>query len=981
MIMTRRHNRLLPFLVSAMAVGATAVPATAQGAPRRVFHIPAQSLDATLRAIALVGRQNVVAPSELLDGHVAPALDGRYAPTEAVRLVLLGSGLHAQWVGTSLIIRAGEAEQHEAPDGQTDIVVTGTRIRGSGPVGSSVVVIDRKAIEASGYGTTQQIVRSLPQNFNGGPSDATANIIASGGTGAGLNTTSGAAVNLRGLGASSTLLLLNGNRPPLGGFSGVFGDLSLVPVSAVDRIEVLGDGASAIYGSDAVAGVVNVITRDRFVGFEATARFATADGDSQEEQASVIYGRKWNSGHFVLSYEYDKRGRLAADDRAYATEDLRAFGGSDHRSEFAAPGTIIAGDGSTYAIPTGQNGTGLNPALLVAGTVNRGDQWRGADLLPLQERHAVYGSASQDLLPGLTLYGEALFAARRAITRLRETDFSEVTVPTTNPFYVDPIGTHEDVGIEYAFQADLGQETTTAKVTALASLVGLKAQVHSWNFDVHANYGVQVERARTANIVNTARLAVALADTDPATAYNLFGGPHSTPQATIDAVRGSYATNSRYRMWSLTVRADGPLLALPAGDVKLAIGGERRQELFVDRPSPDDTASLKPVLSSVTDLPGERKITAGFAEIFVPMFGSGAQVPLIEKLDLSIAGRIEHYNDFGTTTNPKLGLSWQPVGGLTLRGSYGKSFRAPGINDLRQGRGISLYFSYPLNDPASPTGTTNALVLRGNDPKLRPERATTWTAGFDLRPSFASGLHLTATYFNIDYRDRIGTAAANLLSFLVNRPIYQGIITDAPSAVTVASYYANPVFINPFRIPASAIGVLIDARTTNLSVVKERGIDFDLGWDGPVIGGDGSISLSGTWLASIKQQITATSPAIDVVDTLGSPVDLRMRGAAGWSRNGLAVFAAANFVNSYFDRSNKVVRKIPTYTTFDLSLRYRVPDDNALAGFTLALSATNLFDRDPPFVERTLGATAVGYDPEQADALGRVIAIQLTKAW
>jgi iron complex outermembrane receptor protein len=974
-------QRFLPYLATAMAISTSAIPAYASDRGPQDYHLPAQSLDESLRSIGVQAGQNIVAPSSLLAGRRAIALEGRFRASQAVELLLAGTGLHVQRVGNTLVVRSdteGNADGSRAGLDDPDIIVTGTRIRGSGPVGSSVITIDRKAIEASGYGTTQQIVQTLPQNFGGGPNEATAGVVPRGNSG--LNVGYGSSVNLRGLGASSTLVLLNGNRPPLGGFSGVFADLSLIPAVAVERIEVLGDGASAIYGSDAVAGVVNVVPRTHFEGLETSFRYGNADGDAGELQASAIFGHKWSSGRLVIAYEYSQRDALSADDRDYATEDLRRFGGSDHRSLYAAPGTIVAG-GTTFAIPAGQNGVGLAPARLVAGTLNRGDQWRGADLLPFQRRHALYANVEQTLTGGLSVYGELLVADRRARNRERATDGASVTVPVTNPFYVDPLGTGQPVQVRYAFTGDLGPESSTAHVKALGSLVGARLAVGSWSTDVHATYGVQQELSVSGNLVNTARLALALADTNPATAYNVFGDSHSTPQPTVDRIRGSSSTQSRYRLWSVIGRADGPLFDLPAGSVKLAVGSEYRAELFTTPASISDVSTLAPVSSPIDGLPGERRIAAVYGELLVPVFGDGARLPLMRKLDLSAAVRTEHYSDFGRTTNPKFGVSWEPVRDLTLRGTYGTSFRAPGFNDLRQGRSFTLFFPYPLSDPASPTGTTNALILRGNSPDIGPEKARTWTLGFDYRPAFLPGVHASATYFNIRYRNRIGNPSSELLTFLVRRNVFAGIINASPTPATIAAYYADPSFVNFFDIPASEVTTIIDARTQNLSVQHENGYDFDIGWAGDALGGRADIGINGTKLTRLDQALTATSQTSNVLDTLGNPVDLRLRGHAGWTGARLGVSAALNYVAGYANNSVPVPAKISSWTTVDLSLRYALPKGEPLGGLTFGLSATNIFDRDPPFAESGFGVTAIGYDPENANPLGRVIAFSVTKAW
>ncbi len=962
--------------VSSMTL--VAAPARAQADAARDYDLPSEDLGTALRALASQAGQQLVVDTDLVAGLRAPALKGHYSFEAGVAELLRGTGLVAVRVGAVLVVqRVAAAEASGLPD----VLVTGTRIRGSGPVGSELVTIDRRAIEQSGFATTQQIAQSIPQNFGGGMNESTA----AGGTlgqNTGLNATRGSSINLRGLGPNSTLVLLNGERPPLGGFAGAFADISMVPASVVERIEIVADGASAIYGSDAVAGVVNIVPRLEFTGIEASARFGTADGDAQEYQASLIAGHRWSSGRAVIAYEFYDRDRLQAADRAFATDDLRPFGGVDHRTGYANPGTIYAG-GKTYAIPTGQNGVGLTAAQLVPGTVNLGNSWAGADLLPRQRRHSLFAAASQDLGPNVRLFVNGLMTIRTFDQAMRPNFDTRRTVPVTNAFYVDPTGTHQPVGVQYAFRRDLGNETQRGIASAFGGTLGVEATLGRWKIDARGTYGRDYERYTLANRVNSARLAAALADPNPATAYNLFGdGPNTNP-TTIARVRGFSEDSFVNSMWSATVRADGPLVVLPAGAVRLAVGGEYREERYRDNGGIIDTATLAPVASAPTMLRGPRRVTAGYAELLLPLFGGAATLPGLHRLDLSAAIRAEHYSDFGSTTNPKLGIAWEPVSGLTLRGSYGRSFRAPSFNDLRQDPGTQLIFSYTIPDPQVASGQSNIIVLRGNDPKLRPERATTWTVGMDLKPRFLRGAHASLTWFNIDYRDRIASPSAQLFNFLVNRGVYAGITEANPSAARVAELYASPIFSNLLNIPQTApFAAVVDARLQNLSVVKQSGLDMDLGYGFDLGSGKADIGVAGTYIFHIRQALTRSAPVSNVVGVLGNPVDFRARAHATWQSDGWGAALFANYVDSYTNKTNSTPQHVNSWTTFDLQLSYRFRAEAGPArGLKVALSATNLFDRDPPYAAYFIGIYTSGYDPENANPLGRVVSLQVTKSW
>jgi iron complex outermembrane receptor protein len=976
-----RMGKMGALALAGTAMVMVAPAALAQVESAREFDMPSQDLGAALRAVAQQSGTQVIAPTELVAGLQAPAVKGRYRPDQAVSLLLRGSRLRVIVVGGTLVVQRDDTGQegNGPAEGEGEILVTGTRIRGSGPVGVPVISIGREQIAQGGFATTQQIVQSIPQNFAGGANEGTGELITGIGNG---NSARGSGVNLRGLGQVSTLVLINGDRPPLGGGGGTFGDISMIPASIIERIEIVPDGSSAIYGSDAVAGVVNIIPRLNFRGAETSFRIGTAGGDSQEYQFSQLFGARWTGGHAVLAYEYYKRDRLRAADRDFATDDLRPFGGPDRRSNFASPGTIVAG-GVNFAIPSGQNGVGLTAGQLSRGVINRGDGWYGTDILPEQRRHSVFAAISQDLTGNLKFYANGLATWRNYDQATRAQSNARRTVPVTNAFYLDPIGTHLPVGVDYSFTRDLGAERQSGQVRAFGATAGLEASFGAWSVDAHGTWGRQDESWMLGNRVNTARLALALADSNPSTAYNLFGDGPSTNPATIDSIRG-YTKNDYYGVvWSATLRADGPLFHLPAGDLRLAVGGDYHEDRYGYGATISYTSTLTPTVTPPTPLLSVRRVKGVYAELRVPVFGGDATLAGFHRLDLSAAVRAEDYSDFGRTTNPKLGLSWEPVSGITLRGSYGKSFRAPTFTELRQDPGSIAIFGYPAADPQAAGGTSNILVIRGNDPNLRPERATTWTLGGDLEPRFLPGLRIGATYFNVDYRDRIATPSANIPNFLINRDIYAPILEPNPSAARVAELLASPYYRNFFGIPANATFVAVaDARLQNLSVVKQSGLDIDLSYGFDLAGGHAELGAVGTFIFNIRQQLTATAAAIDVVDTVGNPVDLRLRARAVWSKGGFSAALFANYVDGYTNKLVVPSAGVAAWTTFDLNIGFDFGQrDGPLGGLRIAINASNLLDADPPYVSYLAGSYTAAYDGENASPLGRVLAIQITKKW
>lgn len=943
-------------------------------ATAQTYDQPAQALGPALALVARASGREIVAPTQLVTGRTAPALKGRYTPDQAFAALLAGSRLRLAPVGDMLVLQSAETVGESQPtDAEllSEVLVTGTRIRGAAPVGSNLVTISRDDIEASGYATTQQIVQAIPQNFGGGANETTYSY--NNRNNALNNVALGSSVSLRGLGAESTLILINGSRPAMGGIGGLFADVSMIPSSALQRVEVLPDGASALYGSDAVGGVVNFIMRDRFEGLETRLRVGAADGAFTEYQASAVAGRTWSGGHVTLAYEFYDRGRLSAADRDFAREDLRAFGGVDNRRTYGSPGTLVAG-GRTFAIPAGQNGVGLTAGQLVAGTANYVDQQVGVDILPAQRRHSAYLSADQDLGAETKVFGRLLYADRTYDRRYVDSAFlRSVTVPVSNPFYVDPIGTRAPVAVQYDFGADLDVGRNRGRAQAYNADVGLTRQFGAWSGTADLGYGRQRDSWFMTDI-NTAKLAVAVASTDRASAYNLFGGPGSNSPSVVDSVRGWDGGRTVFEIWSAALRLDGPLFALPAGTARLAVGAEGRSEEFkLVQKSFYNTLTPN---ERITPYPGARRISAAYAELRVPLLSEAIAWSGGQTLDLSLAGRVERYSDVGDTANPKVGLDWRPTRSLTVRASYGTSFRAPSVQDLRSGASVTSYQTAALPDAASSTGTSKALVLIGNVPDIGPENATTWSAGFDYRSRALPDLVVKATYFDVDYRDRLANVQANVFSILTNRTFYASLITDKPSATLLAPYFASPYFRNSPNYAMADVAVVVDVRNRNLSTVKSRGLDVEVGYGHSLAGGRLEMGLAGTYIFDLRQRITDTSPVADMVGNIGTPVDLRLRGRLSYSKGPWAAGAFVNYVGGYTNQLVTPNKPVSSWTTVDARLAYRWPQ-----GTTVSLSASNLFDRDPPFAEIKSSYSAIGYDGEKASPVGRLIALEVSRSW
>jgi iron complex outermembrane receptor protein len=962
------------FAVATMTCALALQPA--HGETTHHYNIGAQNLADAIRTFSVESGKQVIFADDIVMGKRSHATVGDLAPDQALDQILARSGLHATVVQGAYVIRPITDVESDAAAAPDELVVTGTRIRGSAPVGSPVVVIDRQAMDKTGRASIADILQTISQNFGGGQSEASQGV--SDLNNANDNNSFGTGINLRGLGDSSTLVLFDGIRPALAGANGSFSDVSLIPSTAIERIELLTDGASAIYGSDAVAGVVNFRFRNHFEGFETRLRSATADGDFGDMQVSQLAGKRWSNGGAMLAVEYTHRGSLAGTDRRYATSDLRPFGGPDNRSLEAAPGTILAANGQIFGIPIGQNGTALTASQLLPGLQNRSDQQKLFDLLPEQSTISAYGSIDQELGNGFGFFARGLYARRTYIARKYSYGQQYIRVPVTNPFYVDPIGTHQPVSVAYDLQQDFGTEGSSGSVDALTGVAGLTTKVASWTLELSATYGSQISISHSLNVVNLARLKAALADPNRATAFNVFGDGSANNPATVAAIRGSSNDRSRSQVFGQAARADGILFNAPAGAVRMALGIERRDEKLSDVLSVDHSAIL--FNGTLPGLPGHRTVQAAYAELLVPIISNKVLSWFPGQVDMSVAGRIERYSDFGTTRDPKIGASWRITEGLTIRGSYGTSFRAPFFRDLI-GTSQNQYYTFTLPDPKSPTGFTNVIALTGLPEKLGPEHARTQTMGIDFRPRFLPGLAAAVTYFRVDYRDRIATAGLQIFDFLTQYDVYRDLVQEKPSAALVASYYANPQFFNPGNVAASTIGAIVDGQKRNLSRVVIRGVDFDLNYAHDVFGGKASVGVSGTRMLGIQQRITPEASAIDVVGLFGSPVKFRGRGIADWTRGAFSIGGAVNYTGGYLNQTVAPVAHVHSYVTFDAQLGLTIPSSGVRPETRFLLSAINVFDRDPPYVENTSSVSTLGYDPGQASPVGRTLSLQAIIAW
>jgi outer membrane receptor protein involved in Fe transport len=844
-----------------------------------------------------------------------------------------------------------------------EVVVTGSHIRGADAAGSRLTVIGRDQIDASGHGTVGDVLATVTQNFN----RANAAV----GEPGFFNLNHGAEVQLRGLGVGTTLTLVNGQRLAASGWQGSFTDVSTIPASAIERIEILPEGTSALYGSDAIGGVVNIVLRRDFNGIEARVRGSTAGGDANERSAALLAGSSGSRGNVLAGLQFDNSDALPCSARAVcaANADFRRYGGTDLRGFASNPGTIL--DPVTLspvaAIPGGQDGTQLTAAQLIRGAANHTDNVSHNDILPRQAMRSAFVSATYKLGGKWELGADARYSRR---------DFSftypmipvNLVVPASNAF--NHLG--GPVLVAYDLSRDFGPVADSGPTSHAFVSLGLKGTLaKGWQVNLTAAHAKATTEFIEANFaLNDAAINAALANSNLATALNVFGDGSHTNAAALAALRRQNPSSDDWNVFtssSANVVVDGPLFNVRAGTVRLAVGAELRHEHSAGTniaESPEDRG---------------RSIHSGFFELAVPVLAA-REGSAGNRLDLSLAGRYDSYSDVGSTGNPKVGVSWRPSALVKLRANWGTSFLAPPFFwSNRDQVGDSVVTE--VVDPRSPTGYTLALQLWGPLPDPKPETARNWNLGLDLNTPVIPGFSLSLTYFDIDYRGKIQPPHPDTQYFLTQEAQLAPLITRNPTQAQIATVCRKPP-LNGGSC-TQPIAVILDGRFRNLPSFKTRGVDAGLDYFLDTAWGKLGSTLNGTYMIDQRQQVAPGAPIVDLVDTVGNPPRVRLAWNLSWWHRGWTIQGTLNHTGSYRDPVSAPAREVDAWSTVDLNVGYRVDGGSGwLANSQVNLGINNAFDQRPPFVNQfDLASGTLGYDPANANVLGRQISLQLVKRW
>lgn len=874
---------------------------------------------------------------------------------------------------------AGEAVKLEA------FTVTGSNLRaGESLGGANLRVVTTAEIEQAGTGSLFTFMKKIPEAGANGFGENRVNT-SSPGT---------ASVSLRGLGANSTLVLLNGRRmapaPFAQGGSAAalgtiqFADLNMIPVDAVARVEVLKDGASAVYGADAVAGVVNLILKDNIQGSTVRAYYGDFPGGIQANtvKGSVYSGiRSGPLKVFVLG-NYLHQAKIQYGE---LSPKLVALSNGSNPGTFTVPvggtnpitGQVIpagtAAAARTFTVDT--SSTSYPPAFNTTPATATQNRWNINEALTPQPRVTRFGAlatASYELAPTITAYGEVNFQKNTNLEYLSPVAISNlntVTLPANaayNPFGVavvnDPV-----VGATLVYRfTELGPRETKTTNEFKRLVGGVKGKFgDTWTWDASALYNRSTAHNDLAGSwISQAAVNAALADTNKATALNLFtnGTKLTNNPATLAKLISAAKRDAFTELTSLNAMATGSVYKLSSGDINLASGLEWREERFRDHRTNDQ------LLNQSTPPPqskGTRRVEAAYAEFSLPITSPAQKVAGFSLLELNAAGRAEHYSDagFSNTAVPKLGLRWQPIDSqITFRSSWGKGYRAPSLAELYQPQTTSIVFN--IADPlragkpgsnANDTNTGQRQLVSGGNPLLSPEKSQSYNYGVLFQPKAVPGLSLSLDYYKVTVRDRIGSPATPAI-ILANPTLFPGFVDRA---APTASDTANGLPGELIRI-RTVTGNYGTADTRGLDVAAEyRLTTKNLGKF------TGRLAGSTLYHALIK-----TRPDLASVETVNTYEVPRVRGNASlaWNYQKFGATITGDYIRGFPDAAPSLLR-VKQQVVTGLQLSYDLPSQTKLT-----VGANNLFDRNPP-----LTASSTGYAEQTSYFLPRFLYMEVVK--
>lgn len=725
------------------------------------------------------------------------------------------------------------------------VVVTGTHIAGVKPI-APVMTITAEDIQRSGLPDLASTIRAQPEFYSGG---ANVGAIVGGGVNAGEPYFEPSTANLRGIGANSTLTLLDGQRLA-GNAAGEYVDLSAIPTAAIERVEVDTSGASAVYGADAVAGVVNIILRKNYDGEKADAYIGGTMDGGLVQRYSALAGKSFEQhpAGVLIGYQFQSMDEILASQR-----------------------DVSRGAGATTAIQ------------------------------PQEKTNALFLSAHYGPTRAVTAHIEGVYNHRTSVA-------------------LEEQGDNQYVDDQFAITGGLKWLAAKAQTVAI----------------------------------------------DLTSSGDSASGLVYAPSLKIFNPIGQQALQNRLLELSLT--GQGQLISLPGSRAVLWAAGAGYSRSYAD---------ARYAHNSPPAISASRHKQHVYAELNIPIFPADTQRRGLNSLTVNVAGRHEHYSDFGSITVPKIGLAYSPIESITFSATWGKSFQPP-----------TLYQSYAgqqlIREPgrffAGVSPSQEVLIVNGSNRELKPQTARTSTVTLEWRPVFASlrGMDASISYYTLDFRRRINLPITNF-GQAVSNPLYAPFVVLNPSAALqaeVASGVASTTNVYNLPVAPADVAALVFDTEQNLSRQTIHGIDANFLYRHSTAYGELMASAAGSWL-SFDQETIPGSGLEQISGTIFNPPRFRARVMFGWERR---IWGANFFVNHLSGETNTITRppsRVCSWTTVDAQMRV------AVNRVTLALSADNLLNKSPPSIPPVAGLNpaGIGFDADNYSAVGRYLSLYASMAF
>ncbi|NND66040.1 MAG: TonB-dependent receptor [Halioglobus sp.] len=817
-----------------------------------------------------------------------------------------------------------------------EVLVTGTLIRGVQPIGSQTLGLVEEAIVESGAVTTNELLATLPQVanfFNQRPEQDPRGADR-------LQVNRPNLRNLPGINSGSgatTLVLVDGHRLAPVGTDQSSLDPDVVPANVMRRVEVVTDGGSAIYGADAVGGVINFNTINEYDGVKVDVGYDKGD-DYDGWQASVLAGTDWDNGSGFISFATTDRDEVLNSDRDWAAQ-----------GNWDELGNTLTPSGTECIEPVGAITTWFwygagwtdNPLAPGAGVTPVGDPCDidGATaLLPEQQRDNIYAGITQNFGDNMTLNVKSYYM-NRSTTYSRYPLGATVSEPT--PTQLGLVGENSgdlfdtsQAGFSFAPNAayrhrDLELEIETWGITPELTIdLG-----NSWQLRNTLHYGMSDNTVDQPD-VNLEKLN-GYVDDGLVSATNIAAADAAVITDILDWTIYDEVEQELFFIRSI---ADGELFELPAGMLRAAVGVEYSE----DETSKKNGSIERTNKGSLPTNSADRDVTSAFAEV---------SIPVLESLDLSLSVRYDDYSDFGDTTNPQFGFSYRPADWVQIYGKYGESFNAPTVLDslgVATGRYIANAASIvpdPNMERTNPS-RSDVLLLEGASGALQPQTADTWGLGFELRP--LDGLRVHAYYYEIDFKQLLGAPnPQSSTAVLLNPDKFIFEPTQEEWEEFVSSVENSEQFAN--NSPEN-VGVIVDRRVANTEEATLEGLDFGIEYVHDTAIGTLSYGLLGNY--QIDFELTQSGTA---VDQLEFDKDLFMSANFGWRKDNARARLTLRYTDE-FDADPSIAvnqNEVSDFLVADLYLGYDCRGGSELTeGLSLSLNVENVFDDDPPEYRR-----------------------------